>query len=68
MQELCKIDLGWDQALDGELLAEWQAIIDAVMKGPPIVLPRCYLRMGHRSTHSTGFATRPQPHMLPLST
>ena len=43
MQELCKVDLGWDQSLDGELLAELEAIIDALMKGPLIVLPRCYL-------------------------
>ena len=28
MQELCKNKLGWDQLLDGELLAKWRKLVD----------------------------------------
>ena len=44
MQELCKNKLGWDQLLDGELLAKWMKLIDQLKGAPPITLPRCCLQ------------------------
>ena len=52
MQELCKYKLGWDQLLDGELLAKWKKLVDQLKGAPPITLPRCCLQ-GLRSESRT---------------
>ena len=52
MQELCKNKLGWDQLLDGELLAKWKKLVDQLNGAPPITLPRCCLQ-GPRSESRT---------------
>ena len=36
-------ELSWDQNLEGELLLKWQALVDDVAEGRPLVLPRYYL-------------------------
>ena len=43
MQELCKNKLGWDQPLDGELLAKWTKLVEQLKGALPITLPRCCL-------------------------
>jgi hypothetical protein len=48
MQELCKNKLGWDQQLNGEVLAKWTKLVDQLKGAPPITLPRCCLQ-GPRS-------------------
>ena len=42
MQELCKVKLGWDQPLGGELLNKWNKLINDLKTSQPITVPRCY--------------------------
>ena len=51
MQELCKVKLGWDQPLGGELLSKWKKLVSDLQPSPTMTLPRCY------STHPLGAET-----------
>ena len=44
MLELCKVKLGWDQPLEGELLNKWKGIVNDLKTNQPIMIPRCYFR------------------------
>lgn len=55
MQELCKSDLGWDQTLEGELLTKWKTIVDDLMSGQPITLPRCMRNVTQKKCRLYGF-------------
>ena len=42
-QQLCEARVGWDDALTGNLLKEWNRLL-AALRGPKsLVIPRCYL-------------------------
>ena len=42
MQQLCKVRLGWDQPLEGELLVQWKTLVGDLKHSQPVTLPRCY--------------------------
>ena len=42
MQELCKVKLGLDQPLEGELLNKWKGLVNDLKTNQPIMVPRCY--------------------------
>ena len=52
MQELCKVKLGWDQLLEGELLNKWKGLVDALKTNQPIIVPRCYFCGVRDETHT----------------
>ena len=41
MQNLCRVKLGWDQPLEGELLESWNGLISDLKPSLPMILPRC---------------------------
>ena len=44
-QKLCLSKLGWDEHLDGDLLKEWNVIIDGLSDASDICVPRIYADM-----------------------
>ena len=42
MQELCKVKIGWDQPLEGELLTKWRKLVNDLKASRPLTLPRSY--------------------------
>jgi hypothetical protein len=41
MRELCKVKLGWDEPLEGELLNKWKGQVNDLKTNQPIMVPRC---------------------------
>ena len=41
-QQLCEAKLDWDEPMSGELLKEWEKLIDGLKMAQPIIIPRCY--------------------------
>jgi len=43
-QELCKMKIGWDDPLNGELLKTWRKLLDGLESVTALSLPRCYFQ------------------------
>ena len=41
-QQLCKMKIGWDDLLEGDILGKWQLLVQALQETPTISLPRYY--------------------------
>ena len=55
LQELCKVPLGWDDVLSGNLLERWQQLSLSLIRCQQVIpLPRCYARslQGQPSHHT----------------
>ena len=46
MQKVCNAKLGWDQALQGELLKEWNKLVQDLEGSAQIAVHRCYFESG----------------------
>ena len=42
-QRLCEARVGWDDALTGDLLREWNRLLSALQGSETLAIPRCYL-------------------------
>ena len=50
MQTLCKLQLGWDQPLEEDLVWWWNSLVNDLKQSQPIVLPWCYLSLSTNDT------------------
>ena len=41
-QDLCEVKLSLDQSISGELLSEWNRLVDSLQQASSISVPRCY--------------------------